>query len=281
MSNTYGRQLLTTTGNPIQASADGTPEWKTGGITIDWSTVAAVASTPYTIPAEGYVVPVGQKFLRYGQVMTKISNAPTQVITETGSPASGSFVLAGVRPDTGQFGVSGAIVQAATAAQVRTALASIFGTDAAGNPNCTVSGSAGGPWTVTLAGPLAFAAAGAWPLMVLMTNSLGGGTAPSVTIAYGNAGANQGMYGPYDSAASDGRQTLLTGEIGILNETILESGLISGLPTGPTANVGLIIGGRVFLDRVLQAGGGSHSLAAGPTRAELVAAMPRLMLVEN
>jgi hypothetical protein len=69
---TYGRQLIgPTTGNPIQVSADGDPDWKTGGITIDWTTVVAVGSDT-TLP-DGNVIPAGQKGLALGQVLCVIT----------------------------------------------------------------------------------------------------------------------------------------------------------------------------------------------------------------
>ena len=46
--------------------------FKTGGVTIDWSTVAFVTGAPVTL-ADEVVVPVGDQYLRYGQVITKIT----------------------------------------------------------------------------------------------------------------------------------------------------------------------------------------------------------------
>ena len=43
---TYGRRTLGSTGVAIQVSADGSPEWKAGGVTIDWATVTAEAGRP-------------------------------------------------------------------------------------------------------------------------------------------------------------------------------------------------------------------------------------------
>lgn len=161
--STYGRQVLSTTNTPIAVTADGAPEWKSGGLTIDWSTVAAVSGSDVTY-ADGLVVKVGYKGLRYGQILTKI--------------------------------------------------------------------------TAT------------------------------------------GMFGPYDTAAADGRQTVARGNVVILNESILQSGAVPALGTGPTDHPGGIEGGRVFKDRIL-ATTGTHSLAAGPTFAELEAAMPRLSYAQN
>jgi hypothetical protein len=68
----YGRNLLTNNSVlPTRVSADGNPYHKAGGITIDWATVAAPGSDA-TLP-DGSVIRTGNKFLRYGQVVTKIT----------------------------------------------------------------------------------------------------------------------------------------------------------------------------------------------------------------
>jgi hypothetical protein len=68
-----GRNLLTTsTVQPVRVSADGSPLYKAGGVTIDWTTVVAVAGSDVTLP-DGDVIRIGQKYLRYGQVITKIT----------------------------------------------------------------------------------------------------------------------------------------------------------------------------------------------------------------
>src|SRR5262252_9018809 len=67
----YGRELLQSTGYAIQVTADGAPHWKSGGITIDWSTVVAAGSDT-TLP-DGVVILAGQKGLQFGQVMCRIS----------------------------------------------------------------------------------------------------------------------------------------------------------------------------------------------------------------
>lgn len=68
----YGRTFLTNNNiRPTRVSADGSPKVKVGGATIDWSTVAA-PGTNQNLP-DGSVVLAGQKYLRYGQVMTKIT----------------------------------------------------------------------------------------------------------------------------------------------------------------------------------------------------------------
>jgi hypothetical protein len=69
---TFGQTTLATIGRTPKVSVDGSPEPKTGGITIDWSTVAAVAGSDVTL-SDGFVIYVGEKYLRYGQIMTKIT----------------------------------------------------------------------------------------------------------------------------------------------------------------------------------------------------------------
>jgi hypothetical protein len=66
--------------------------------------------------------------------------------------------------------------------------------------------------------------------------------------------------------------------IGILNETVMQNGVL-GFTVLDTSHKGIIVGGRVFKKRVL-ATTGTHSLAAGPTYAELETAMPRISWVQ-
>jgi hypothetical protein len=85
-----------------------------------------------------------------------------------------------------------------------------------------------------------------------------------------------GLIGPYDPAASDGRQTPPTYQTGgLLNETIVQNGQL-GITTYNDTDVGLLIGGFVYIDRVIHSGVGTHTLAAGPTLAELMAGLPDL-----
>jgi hypothetical protein len=87
-----------------------------------------------------------------------------------------------------------------------------------------------------------------------------------------------GKYGPYDPVAADGRQTLTPGECFILNRT-----WIRDLPTMPnfgSLHPPVFDGGTVWRDRLLVTTG-AHSLAAGPTFAEFVAAFPRIGYVKD
>lgn len=71
MGNEYGRQVFATVGHSIKVTADGEPEAKIGGVTIDWATVAA-AGAPATLE-DGVVIETGDKYLRYGQFLAKIT----------------------------------------------------------------------------------------------------------------------------------------------------------------------------------------------------------------
>lgn len=78
-----------------------------------------------------------------------------------------------------------------------------------------------------------------------------------------------GKYGPYDPAAADGRQTLARGKCYIVNRTVINNDPRGDYPEA-------IDGGIVWQARLIQSGVGAHSLAAGPTLAELEAAFPRI-----
>ncbi|MGI8655471.1 MAG: hypothetical protein ACR2LC_09655 [Pyrinomonadaceae bacterium] len=169
----YGRQILTSTGRSVTVACDMDMEWKTAGITVDWSTVAAAGSD--TALADDTPLKSGQKALRFGQIMTKI----TSVVNDS----------------------------------------------------------------------------------------------------------KVGYYGPYDPAATDGRQTLARGSAYILNQTQLENNLVPGLPSGASDHPAVFDGGRVWRARLLVAaimgGGAAASLANGPTVAAFEAAFPDITYVNN
>lgn len=153
---------------PTRASFDGRPQYKPGGVTIDWSTVTATGSNSGSVNTlgDGSTIVGVVKVLRYGQVLTKIT-------------ASGKF-------------------------------------------------------------------------------------------------------GPYDSAAADGRQTLTRGEAFILDETLTE--YATGMAGNSVVNDqvgGVFDTGTVFLDRVIQSGTNTASLSAGPTKTNFLAAFPSVTLAEN
>ena len=100
-----------------------------------------------------------------------------QTVTVTGSPTGGTFVL--------RFGGqnTSTIAYNASASAVQTALQAL---SSIGSGNALVTGVNGGPWTVEFAGTLGFASQA---LITLQTNSLTGGSSPSVSIAETQAGA--------------------------------------------------------------------------------------------
>lgn len=69
--STFGVRDLQTGGRGVMASADGVPRWKAGGVTVDWSTVTAVAAERTLV--DGRVVPLGRKYLRFGKILAKIT----------------------------------------------------------------------------------------------------------------------------------------------------------------------------------------------------------------
>jgi hypothetical protein len=265
MGSTYGRTRIGDTGYPIQVSADGNPIWRTGGITIDWSTVAAAAAdTPLT---DLVVIKTGQKGLRFGQVLVKKGGLEVQTVTITGTPTGGTFTL------TFDGQTTGALPYNATAAQVRAALNLLTSVGPAG---VTVTGGPlpGAAVTVTFNG------SGDKPQMTASATGLTGGTTPAVAIATTTVGtATGGMYGPYDPAAGDGRQTIGRNNTVILNESLLENGFL-GFASSATNHPGVIEGGKVWRDRLL-ATTGTASLAAGPTFADLEAALPQLTYAQS
>lgn len=93
-------------------------------------------------------------------------------VTVTGSPTGGTYTITVTTPSGAQ--TTAAIAYNATAATVKTALTDLSNVGANG---VTVTGSAGGPYTVTFQGELTDQVV----TMALGTNSLTGGTTPSVT----------------------------------------------------------------------------------------------------
>ena len=84
-----------------------------------------------------------------------------------------------------------------------------------------------------------------------------------------------GKYGPYDSAASDGRQTLTRGKCFVNNRTVFENGYGANINTSATDHPQVFDGGTAWKARLIITTG-THSLAAGPTVAEFEAAFPRI-----
>lgn len=263
----FGSTFLTTNNvMETRVSADNAPAYKPGGITIDWSTIAAVGSD--TTLADSSVIRNGQKYLRYGQIMTKITSGQQVTATITGGPTGGTFTITvGGQTTTGiAYNASAATVQAALVA-----LTSV------GTGNATVTGSGGGPYTITLAtslGAQTITASGA---------SLTGGTSPGVTISTTTAnGTNYLWFGPYDPNAVDGRQNLNRGECFILDETVVQFDAGTAGISPENTQIGRVFdAGLAWFDRILQVGSGSATLAGGPTLTNFLAAFPSVRLVKN
>lgn len=258
----YGRNVIGSTGAPIMVAAAEDTIWQPIGVSIDWSLVTAVGAD-VTSP-EGFIVKNGSKWLRYGQVLCKVTTLPAQTATITGTPAGGTFTLSGTRPDTGGYSTTAAIPYNETAANVQAALVAAFP-----GYSFTVSGSAGGPYTIT--SPLG---------QLTATGAFTGGTSPAIATAVTVAGANAGKYGPYDFAATDGRQTVARGNVCILNQSVMELGVLQFMSQSSTNHPGCLVGGLVWRERII-ATTGTHSLAAGPTFTELEAALPTLRYVQG
>lgn len=73
MSTVGSRTITGGSGTRIMITADGKPEWKHGGITLDWSTVTALGADTVV---DGRTIFAGDKYIRYG--------TPLDVITASG-----------------------------------------------------------------------------------------------------------------------------------------------------------------------------------------------------
>lgn len=262
---TYGRRTHGSTGIPLMVSADGAPEWKAGGVTLDWSKVTAEASDRTL--SDGTVIKAGFKGLELGTVLCEIALGEVQTVTVSGSPTGGTYTLKA----TGGTVETATIAYNAAAAAVQTAIRGLGGAYA----GVVVTGSAGGPYTVTF--PVG---GGDVVALTLGTNSLTGGSSPSAAVTTGTAGTAPGTYGPYRSDATDGRQNLTRGRCFILNETITELGPL-GMGTAPTDHPGVFEGGRVWRAR-LRVGQVNPTSIGGdaPTVAAFEAAFPRISYVD-
>lgn len=270
---TYGRTNLSpVAGIPVQVSADGQPDWKAIGITLDWSLIAAVSGSDVTIESEGTVIKVGKKYLRYGQVLCKVTQAEVSTVDFSGDddPTGGDVDLniAGTTFEGDTFSVDlDAVAWNVTAAALQALIRAL---SFPGASKVTVSKSSF-VYTIT------FPPESGNIVITSPANAFTGGVGDTFLVSIGTTTqgvVNAGYYGPYDPAATDGRQTLSRGNCYILNMTVIEDGL-SDISGGATNHPAVFDGGLVFKLRVL-ATTGTHSLAAGPTYTELETAFPRL-----
>lgn len=259
--SSFGRQQIASVGHSIRLSADGQPTMKHAGVTVDWATVTAVGSD--TTYSDGVTVYSGEKALRYGQVLTLITKTAVDVVTLNNTPTGGTFTLTVTAG--GQTLTTTAIAYNATGPiGVQAALVALLNVGAG---NATVTGSASGPYTVTFAD-----AVGATTLTGDGALLTGAGAQPTVTVVQTAPGGDLNKYGPYDPAATDGRAVLTYGTCFLVNQTMKENDLHSDHPE-------VLYGGLVWKDRLIQSGVATHTLAAGPTLAELRTAFPLLAFV--
>lgn len=253
---TYGRQVLSSTGRAVMVTADGSPTWKAGGVTIAWSTVTAeVADRTLT---DGTVIKAGAKGLEFGTILAEMAVAEAQTITI--SATGGTFTI------SGNGNTTAAIAFNASAATVQAAVRGLGGAYA----EASVSGSAGGPYTITY--PFATG-----DVAALTTNaaSLTGGAGTAV-VATSTAGVSSGTYGPFASNATDGRQTLARGRCFILNETVTETGPL-GLALQAADHPGVFDGGLVWRERLKVGGDNPVSIGGSqPSESAFETAFPRI-----
>lgn len=263
-------------GRPIQVLANlAMVRYKTGGITIDWSTVTAVAAD--TTLLGGAVVKNGKKYLRHGQIMCQIGVAEVQTLTLTGGPTAGSAIFTlpafGIYPAQNfTIAHNQSAVTAQDAINALDGLANLVTVTRAG------AGSAGDPYifTVTFNRQL-----GNMPQFTLSSHTFTGGTTPTGTPGTSTAGSGTDEYGPYDPSATDGRQTLARGRCWILNEDVLEEGPL-GFNGGASDHAGNVFdGGEVYRQRLLATTKAAGTLADGPTFANFETAFPGITYVDQ
>lgn len=264
--STYGRQVLGQTGRDVMVLADlQDAQFKMGGITLAWGLFAAAGADSKL--KDGTTVKTGEKYARFGQIFCKVTQAEVQTVDVSGDddPTGGTFSIT-------VFGETLTLPWNVTADAMQAAIRAVNHPAAGG---VTVS-KANFIYTITFppsAGNIGVITASA----VGLTG--GGGDTFAVTVATTTQGsANGGKWGPYDPDATDGRQLLTPGDCFINNRTVKENGFGADINTKATDHPQVFDGGTAYKARILMTTG-THSLAAGPTVAEFVAAFPGIRLV--
>lgn len=278
MSQFGRRKLALQTGMPLKLSADNNPE-RQSGVTLDWGTVAAVSGSDATY-RDGTVVAVGFKGLEIGQILCQISQAEVSTVNLSGDddPTGGTWPLT-IAGDAGQGETYTVeledIVYNVTAAALQAAIRLL---DFPGAEKVLVSKS-GFIYTITFPPESG---------NVTLTSNNGadftggGGDTFAISIGTSTQGVvNEGKWGPHDPNATDGRQLLLPQYTCALNQSLTELGGVPGLSVVASDYPDAIVGGRVIAARlkVTPAGSGQASLANGPELDNLIAALPRMILV--
>lgn len=96
----YGINDIATIGGGLRALADrASARWKAGGATIDWSTVSAVSGSDVTLD-DGTIIKIGDKYIRYGTILTRITATGEFGPADTTATGSGrELVTNAVRGD--------------------------------------------------------------------------------------------------------------------------------------------------------------------------------------
>lgn len=261
--STYGRQVLGKTGRDVAVLADlQDAQFKVGGITLDWSLFAAAGSDT-TLPDQT-PIKTGEKYGRFGQILCEVTQVEVQTVDLSGAddPNGGTWdmtILGVTIPD-----IAWNVTAAALQDLIRAA-------DADGANKVTVS-KTGFVYTITFPESVDNVAAITVDSSALTTAA----STVTVTITTTTQGTStSGKYGPYDPAATDGRQTLSRGKCFILNRTVKELGYGANINIVQTDHPQVFDGGTVWKDRVVMTTG-THSLAAGPTVTEFESAFPRV-----
>ena len=281
---TYGRNVIGSTGRDVCVAADTEDiEWKSGGITLDWGVVGG-----------------GQLQVETATVLGAVTGSGNATVIVTAAGMTGSPITLNVAV----LNLDSAVV---VAGKIRAAMLL--------NANIIAFFSVGGAGADIVLTRLAAAANDATMNVSIdngtctglttaatSVNTTGGSAAvASQTFAddtvlaagqkglrYGQIlcritsvvnGSKVGYYGPYDPAATDGRQTLARGECFILNRTVLQFNPV-GFNVHNADNPAVFDGGRAWKARILITTG-AHSLAAGPTVAEFETAFPDITYVQN
>lgn len=278
----------------------------TGGtftISGNSNTTAATAYNASAATVQAAVRALGGVYANV--TVAKVQNRWT--LTEQAGTDGGTFSLRITRA-----GVSRLIEGIAwDVASTTTLDAAIEALDIIGTGGVVATGSAGGPYTLVflptlgdieveiandlttdggvLEGGLTLAnlAAGAYVItfpagsgnvtaLTTSAASLTGG-AQTATVATATGGDATGTYGPYDSAATDGRQNLVRGYCFILNQTVLQTGA-QGIVGVPSNHPAVFDGGLVWRERLKVGKANPTYLGSGtqPTWAAFEAAFPRV-----
>lgn len=101
MSNAFGMNQIASVGQGQRAlAAPETARFKAGGITIDWSTVNAVSGSDVTLD-DGDVILIGDKYIRYGTVVSRITSSGKFGPADTTATGTGrEIVTNAVRGDS-------------------------------------------------------------------------------------------------------------------------------------------------------------------------------------